>query len=203
MFSSVKRHLSIFISLDSIHIGPCRPNGRHLRLCVSKEIKATILTAGTVRVTHSVSDTVSLGTSHSRALSTKWGSCQDRHSDHYKYHLFIRKYLAGVVLCRSITWCGDSDGVGHVLFDMNIMLFGVSMVSRLKWTRHVSIYTSSCKNKRLSGLASRAKIHKIKTKQINHIQGPSFLKTFSGKALVKSVLLISSSTCKPSLDTYH
>ena len=50
-----------------------------------------------------------------------------------------RKYIAGVVFCRSFTWCVVGGGVGQ-------MLVGVIMVSRLKWTRYVSIYTSSYKN---------------------------------------------------------
>ena len=71
---------------------------------MSKEIKARILTTSIVRVTHSISDTVSLDTSRSIALSEKWGSCHDRHSVHYKYYLFIRKYITGVVFCRRFTW---------------------------------------------------------------------------------------------------
>ena len=102
--------LSIYFVGQHTHTSLCKLTIRHSRLCVKRNQR--ILTAGLVRVTHSTTDTVSLVSSRCRALSVKWGSCQDRHWDHYKYHFFIRKYIAGVVLCRSFTWCGDGGGGG-------------------------------------------------------------------------------------------
>ena len=165
---SVKRHLSILFRW-TVYTYIVASQAVTIRACMSKEIKARIL----VRVlseSHTAPETVSLDTSCSIALSEKWGSCHDRHSNHCKYHLFSRKYIAGVVFCRSFRWCAVGGGVGQTLV-------GVSMVSSLKWTRYVS-YTLAVVKIPLFGLSSEEKIHKIKTKQTINIKGPSLLKTF-------------------------